>query len=197
MQVSPLFLKETRRKVAQQLYRFSGGDREMAEDAASFGLTEALGHMPEIIDQQDGGELTLESRVYVYVKTAANSELGRLRRYKQRTHSTNEKASDEEGEEREKGDLVTAKSCSASSIERYCDAMKVARVLAGMAQRDIDLFMLVAEGLTAEGIAQETGLTPGEVRIERERVLRSVEAHLHTDGWRGTNGSATPLRATA
>lgn len=192
MKISGATLRDFRRQVMQQLRRFSGGDPEMAADAASFGMAEALSNMALISDQPNAEGLSLEARVLIYMQTAAKQELGRLRRYKQRVMSTNEPASDEEGETREKGDIVTYRRHTETAIENFCDASRVARIVDTLPQADIDLFLMVADGLTAESIALERGITPMEARTERARVLATILGRIHVDGYRGMNGAASP-----
>ena len=185
----PSLVWETRQEIARYLRRVARDKEWMVDDACSVAMEDALTKQNEIEQEQAGSEYTLETRLLLFMRTAALRALGRERRASGRAYSLDAPMSEEDGD-MEWSERVVYRRSTPAAIEDHIDANKIARYATHMCTRDQRILRCMADGLTAEEIALEIGVTPSEARASRAAIIRKILAHVERGADIGRRSSA-------
>lgn len=159
--------------------RWFKADAEIVEDAISYGLIRCLENASQLAKVKSGG---LREHVFDFMRTAAMREARRLCRARDRTFSLDAPMPSSEEQDADWNQFVVYETATVSDAETHCDAMKVARLASKLSDADQRIFMMAAEGMTAEEIASELGVHPSEARKQRARVTRLIgDSFFHGD----------------
>lgn len=158
-------LLECRKETAWILVRQMRATPEDAEDAVSEAVLQTV---------LSGGNCgNTKTEMLEFMQREAKRALGRIRRANGKALSLNQPLDREETEGTDFLSQVVNRHVH-ENPETHCDAMRVLRAAAELNKRDAELFVLFAEGLTAEQIAEEMAMLPNDVRMERARIIGAV-----------------------
>lgn len=161
--------------VFKKLNRFARGDYHAVEDAVSYGMAETIAALAVIAVDQDIIGSTIEERLEAFMLTAANRELGRIQRMAKRTSSLDAPLGDEDDDESfTMGAILAYRSDSPSHMENHADAMKAIRAASCLGDDERETLMGMIDGLTAEQCAKLEKIDPGQVRMNRARMLNRL-----------------------
>jgi DNA-binding CsgD family transcriptional regulator len=163
-------LWDARKALAVNLKRYSRADYDDAEDAASEAMNMALAQMKDLEAEAALAGMNILAHIKLFMSTAANRALSKIRRARNKALSLDAPMSDEE-ESGDFGSNVVARTARFDP-EIYCDAMKAVRLAGRLTPRDSNILVMLADGMTADDMALELGSTPGQVRIDRARLIR-------------------------
>lgn len=159
-------------KVFKKLNRFARGDYHAVEDAVACGMAETIGSLDIIAADPEIPGLTIEEKLEAFMYGAANREFGRIRRLASRTYSLDAPLGDEDDNEAfTMGAILSYRSDSPSHMENHADAMKAVRAAICLRDDERETLLAMVDGLTAEQCAKLTRITPGEVRLNRGKML--------------------------
>ena len=141
---------------------------DQIDDALSAGVMAASEHVSIRIDRPTRKEL------FDLILKGAQFELRKQERTSRRNPSLNAPLSKDEPQSAELGDIATLDRSEQPIAEDYADAMKLARASGCLDDRDSEILLCMADGLTAEAMAVELGITPNEARTERVRIINRI-----------------------